>query len=174
MRPAEHPLALLLDADELGVWRERQGRDGLTVVFTNGCFDLLHAGHVHSLQEAARHGDRLLVAINSDRTVRELKGEGRPVVDEMARATMLRALRWVDAVTIFDDPSVFDTLIKTRPDVLAKGGEYTEDQIVGGRELSGWGGKLVRLPMVAGFGTTQILADIQQRDRTSGSGKAEP
>lgn len=162
--------APILDPADLAAWAQRQRDGGRSIVFTNGCFDLLHEGHVRSIREAAAHGDVLLVATNSDAAVRALKGEGRPVVGEMARAALLAALRWVDAVTIFDAPSVLDTIRTVRPDILAKGGEYDESKVVGAAEAREWGGRVVRLSMVDGVGTTQILSGI----RRSGGSASSP
>jgi D-beta-D-heptose 7-phosphate kinase/D-beta-D-heptose 1-phosphate adenosyltransferase len=150
-------LAPLLAAVELGGWALAHRAAGRAVVLTNGCFDLLHGGHVQSLLAAAALGDVLLVAINSDQSVRRIKGEGRPVQDEQTRALVLRALRAVSAVTIFDDSSSLPTILEVRPDVLAKGAEYATSEIVGGREVAAWGGRVVRLPMVAGAATTFLI-----------------
>jgi len=161
--------APLLAPGDLAAWADRHRAAGRTIVFTNGCFDLLHEGHVRSIREAATHGDVLLVATNSDASVRALKGEGRPVVGERARAALLAALRWVDAVTIFDAPSVLDTILAVRPHVLAKGGEYDESKVVGAAEARAWGGRVQRLSMVDGVGTTQILSGIRRSGGTSSS-----
>lgn len=150
-------LAPLLAPAQLRAWAATQRAAGRSVVFTNGCFDLLHGGHVQSLLAAAALGDLLLVAINSDQSVRRIKGETRPVQDEQTRALILRALRAVSAVTIFDDSSSLPTILEVRPDVLAKGAQYTTSEIVGSREVAAWGGRVVRLPMVAGAATTLLI-----------------
>ena len=131
---------------------------GQRVVLTNGCFDVLHIGHLTLLEEARRQGDRLIVAINSDRSVRQLKGPSRPVVGESARARIIAALRVVDAVLMFDDITPIDVITAIRPDVLVKGGDYTEDIIVGAREVKSWGGCVKIVPTVEGFSTTKLLA----------------
>ena len=160
-RPA---LAELVPADGLGAWAEAQRREGHSIVMTNGVYVLLHDGHLRSLIAASVEADLLLVAVNSDRSVRELKGPDRPLLSETARSDLLRALRVVDAVTIFDASSVLPTILEVRPDVIAKGGQYSEDEIVGSREVAQWGGRVVRLPMVDGVSTTELLDRIR-RDR---------
>jgi D-beta-D-heptose 7-phosphate kinase/D-beta-D-heptose 1-phosphate adenosyltransferase len=135
-------------------WRD----SGLTVVFTNGCFDLLHIGHVTLLDEARRHGDRLIVGINSDASVSKLKGPTRPVVPEKARAGVLAGLEAVDAVVVFDEPTPLQLMIALRPDVIVKGGDYIADQIVGATEVRSWGGRVKIVPFVGGFSTSALIA----------------
>ena len=130
---------------------------GKRLVFTNGVFDLLHVGHVRYLDQARGLGDALLVAINSDRTVRELKGPDRPVFDEAERAEILAALRCVDYVTIFDDVSPRTLIATLLPDVLVKGGDYDLDQIHGREEVEAAGGKVISLPFVSGASTTTLI-----------------
>ncbi len=154
--------AEILPREALAAWGERQRRDGRAVVFTNGCFDLLHRGHVESLAEAASHGDLLLVAINADASVRALKGEGRPIVPEGDRAAVLAALRAVDAVTIFAEPTPLATILLVRPAVIVKGAEYSEAEIVGAREVLSWGGRVVRVPMRPGRSTSGLIAQLKR------------
>jgi rfaE bifunctional protein nucleotidyltransferase chain/domain len=130
---------------------------GKTLVFTNGVFDLLHVGHVRYLAAARSLGDALVVAINSDRTVRELKGAGRPVTSELERAEVLSALRQVTYVTVFDDVSPRALIAELLPDVLVKGGDYGLDEIHGREEVEAAGGKVVSVPLVAGASTTSII-----------------
>ena len=130
---------------------------GRRLVFTNGVFDLLHVGHVRYLTQARALGDALVVAINSDRTVRELKGPDRPVFDEAERAEILAALRVVDYVTIFDDVSPRSLIAELLPDVLVKGGDYDLDQIHGREEVEAAGGKVISLPFVDGSSTTALI-----------------
>lgn len=158
------PLAELVAATDLAAWAGARRQEGRSIVMTNGVYDLLHDGHLRSLIAAAAEADLLLVAVNSDRSVRELKGPRRPVLSEAARSDLLRSLRVVDAVTIFDASSVLPTILEVRPDVIAKGGQYSEDEIVGSREVAQWGGRVVRLPMVDGVSTTELLDRIR-RDR---------
>ena len=145
-------LADLLLAHVAG-WRSR----GLRVVFTNGCFDLLHAGHISLLEQARGKGDRLIVAINSDSSVRRLKGAGRPLVRQDDRARILAALSAVDAVVVFAESTPLRLIEALRPDVLVKGGDYTEGEVVGAVEMRGWGGRVELVPLVPGCSTTSLI-----------------
>jgi D-beta-D-heptose 7-phosphate kinase/D-beta-D-heptose 1-phosphate adenosyltransferase len=133
-------------------------RRGERVVFTNGCFDWLHVGHVRSLEQARSLGDRLIVAVNSDASVRRLKGPGRPRVPARQRAEVLAALACVDWVVVFRADTPLRTIEALRPDVLAKGGDWKLDEIVGRAEVESWGGRVVRLREVPGIRTTTLLA----------------
>jgi D-glycero-beta-D-manno-heptose 1-phosphate adenylyltransferase len=128
------------------------------VVFTNGCFDILHVGHVRYLQEARALGDLLVMAVNTDRSVSALKGPSRPVNSEAARGEVLAALGCVDFVTLFDQPTPIDIIKHLRPDLLVKGGDWRPDQIVGSDFVATYGGKVQSLNFVDGFSTTQIIA----------------
>ena len=141
--------------------RGRLRAGGKRLVFTNGVFDLLHVGHVRYLAQARALGDALVVAVNSDRSVRELKGADRPLVSEHERAEILAALRAVDYVTIFDDISPRALIAKLLPDVLVKGGDYSLDQIHGREEVEAAGGRVVSLPFVPGASTTEIIDRIK-------------
>jgi D-beta-D-heptose 7-phosphate kinase/D-beta-D-heptose 1-phosphate adenosyltransferase len=134
-------------------WRSR----GLQLVLTNGCLDLLHIGHIALLEQARRLGDRLIVAVNSDKSVRRLKGPDRPLVQEQGRARILAALAAVDAVVVFDESTPLRLIEAIRPDVLVKGGDYTEDKVVGAAEVRGWGGRVELVPLVAGCSTTNLI-----------------
>ena len=144
--------------------RARLRAAGKRLVFTNGVFDLLHVGHVRYLAQARALGDALVVAINSDRTVRELKGDGRPIIDEKERAEILAALRQVTYVIIFDDVSPRELIAALLPDVLVKGGDYGLDEIHGREEVEAAGGKVVSLPFIEGASTTAIIERMKQRD----------
>ncbi len=133
---------------------------GKTIAFTNGCFDILHRGHIASLSDAAREADYLIVGLNSDASTRRLKGENRPVNDEGARATVLAALLMVDAVILFGEDTPLDLINAIRPDVLVKGGDYTLDQIVGAKEVMAAGGRVMINPILPGYSTTETLAKI--------------
>ncbi len=137
--------------------------EGKSLVFTNGVFDLLHVGHVRYLQQARALGDALVVAINSDRSVRELKGDGRPVIVEQERAEILAALRQVTYVTIFDDISPRTLIAKVLPDVLAKGGDYGLGEIHGREEVEAAGGRVVSLPFIEGASTSAIIDRMRKR-----------
>jgi D-beta-D-heptose 7-phosphate kinase/D-beta-D-heptose 1-phosphate adenosyltransferase len=130
---------------------------GERVVFTNGCFDLLHVGHVTYLERARRYGHRLVVGLNTDRSVRALKGPGRPLIGEGDRARVLAALASVDAVVLFDEDTPLALIEKLRPDVLAKGADYREEDVVGAREVKSWGGRVVLVPLVEDRSTTGII-----------------
>ena len=133
---------------------------GKTIAFSNGCFDILHAGHIASLSDAAREADFLIVGLNSDASTKWLKGPGRPINDQHARATVMAALLMVDAVTFFDEDTPLNLIEAIRPDVLVKGGDYTLEQIVGAIEVMSWGGRVVINPIIPGFSTTGILEEI--------------
>lgn len=140
----------------------REKRKGRLVVFTNGCFDLLHPGHIRGLEQARELGDVLIVGLNSDASVRQLKGEGRPVLPERERAEILAALGCVDAVVIFHELTPRETIAKLLPDVLVKGGDWPGDQIVGREEVEAAGGRVVSVPLVPGYSTTEILRKIRE------------
>jgi D-beta-D-heptose 7-phosphate kinase/D-beta-D-heptose 1-phosphate adenosyltransferase len=142
---------------KLAQWR----LTGKTIAFTNGCFDILHAGHIASLSEAAKHGDMLIIGLNADASVKDLKGEGRPVNNENARATVLSSLAMVDAVIIFSEPTPLNLILSIKPDALVKGGDYAIEAIAGAKEVLGWGGQVILNPVVEGFSTTSIINKIQ-------------
>jgi D-beta-D-heptose 7-phosphate kinase/D-beta-D-heptose 1-phosphate adenosyltransferase len=169
-----HPGTYVVHADELATaWRglphkvltreaarrrlAQARRHGRKVVFTNGCFDILHAGHLASLEGARRLGDILVVGLNSDASVRGLKGDSRPVIGQEDRASLLAGLACVDAVVIFDEPTPEALIRELEPDVLAKGGDYTTDQIAGADFVIARGGQVVTIPLVPGLSTTAIL-----------------
>jgi rfaE bifunctional protein nucleotidyltransferase chain/domain len=154
--------APIVPREALAEWGRRQREAGRAVVFTNGCFDLLHSGHVASLTAAAAAGDVLLVAVNDDASVRALKGAGRPLVPAEDRAAVLAALRPVGAVTIFPEPTPLETILLVKPTVLVKGAEYAEAEIVGAREVASWGGRIVRVAMRPGRSTSGLIAQIQR------------
>jgi rfaE bifunctional protein nucleotidyltransferase chain/domain len=139
----------------------RAHRGDQRVVFTNGCFDLLHPGHVHTLEAARALGDALVVGMNSDASVRELKGEGRPVVCERERVEILAALECVDAVVIFNESTPRETIAALLPDVLVKGGDWPGDQIIGREEVEAAGGQVVSVAVVPTYSTTAILQRIR-------------
>ena len=155
LQPGSHEKLLSLDLLLARVtdWRAR----GLQVAFTNGCFDLLHAGHITLLEQARRRADRLIVGLNSDRSVRRLKGLERPVVCEQDRARILAALQVVDAVVLFDENTPLQLIEALRPNVLVKGGDYREGEVAGAAEVRGWGGRIELVPLVAGCSTTTVI-----------------
>ena len=155
--------AKILSIDEMLAERERLRAAGVRLVFTNGVFDLLHVGHVRYLAQARALGDALVVAINSDRTVRELKGPGRPVFDQAERAEILAALRHVDYVVVFDDISPRSLIRELLPDVLVKGGDYQLNEIHGREEVEAAGGEVISLPFVPGASTTSVLQKMKRK-----------
>jgi D-beta-D-heptose 7-phosphate kinase/D-beta-D-heptose 1-phosphate adenosyltransferase len=153
---------VILGREELRRVREELRAAGRRLVFTNGCFDLLHVGHVRYLRSARALGDALLVAVNSDRSVRALKGAGRPVMSEGERAELLAALSSVDFVTVFDDESPRALIAELLPDVLAKGGDYALEEIHGREEVERAGGRVVALPFIEGASTTSIIERLRK------------
>jgi rfaE bifunctional protein nucleotidyltransferase chain/domain len=133
-----------------------------TYVFTNGCFDVIHPGHVALLRQARSLGHYLLVGINSDRSVRTLKGAGRPLQDEEARSVVLAALQDVDGVVVFDEDTPLELIRAVEPDVLVKGGDYTPDQVVGREEVERRGGRVVIVPLVPGHSSSAVVRKMQQ------------
>jgi D-beta-D-heptose 7-phosphate kinase/D-beta-D-heptose 1-phosphate adenosyltransferase len=152
----------ILTHEELMNERERLRRAGKKLVFTNGVFDILHVGHVRYLAQARELGDALVVAINSDASVRELKGEARPLVNQDERAEVLSALSSVDYVTVFDDISPRSLIAELLPDVLVKGGDYALDQIHGREEVEAAGGRVISLPFVEGNSTSEIIERMKR------------
>ena len=153
----------ILGIEEMLVERERLRDAGARLVFTNGVFDLLHVGHVRYLAQARGLGDALVVAINSDRTVRELKGPDRPIFDQSERAEILAALRYVDYVVVFDDVSPRSLISRLLPDLLVKGGDYQLDQIHGREEVEAAGGSVISLPFVIGASTTTLIERMKKQ-----------
>ncbi|HKQ51885.1 MAG TPA: D-glycero-beta-D-manno-heptose 1-phosphate adenylyltransferase [Pyrinomonadaceae bacterium] len=147
---------------ELREERERLRAAGKKLVFTNGCFDILHVGHVRYLAQARALGDALVVAVNSDRSVRELKGAGRPVMSAAERAELLAALESVDYVTVFDDASPRGLITEVLPDVLVKGGDYQLDEIHGREEVERAGGRVLSLPFIEGASTSSIIEKVRK------------
>jgi rfaE bifunctional protein nucleotidyltransferase chain/domain len=138
---------------------------GRRVVFTNGCFDLLHPGHVRYLERARALGDILVIAVNSDDSVRRLKGPGRPIIPESDRSEVVAALQCVDYVTIFTEDTPLEVIEQLRPDVLVKGGDWPKDQIVGRRSVEQRGGQVVTIEFEQGFSTTGIIERIRGTER---------
>ena len=135
--------------------------DGKKIVFTNGCFDILHRGHVTYLNEARKLGDALIVGLNADASVKRLKGPQRPINNELDRMFVMQNLRCVDAVEIFEEDTPLELIKLIRPKILVKGGDWKIDQIVGGREVISWGGEVLSLNFVNGYSTTSVINKIQ-------------
>lgn len=156
--PPRDPAGKIYDWSGASRWRASQrGR----VVFTNGVFDLLHPGHVDVLLGARRQGDSLIVALNSDDSVRRLKGPTRPIRREEERAYVLGAFEMVDCVVLFDQDTPLELIERLRPDVLVKGGDYNEDTIVGASQVRSWGGSVVVIPLTPGQSTTNIIRTLR-------------
>jgi D-beta-D-heptose 7-phosphate kinase/D-beta-D-heptose 1-phosphate adenosyltransferase len=136
--------------------------EGGKVVLTNGCFDLLHRGHLHLLREAEKLGDLLIVAVNSDRSVTKVKGPERPVLSEADRAELIAALEMVDYVVLFDEPDPYNVVKELRPNVLVKGGDWAKDKIIGAELVEEDGGKVVVVPYLEGHSTSQMIERIRQ------------
>ena len=136
-----------------------------TIAFTNGCFDILHEGHLFSLSEAAKEADYLVVGLNSNESVTKLKGKGRPVVDERSRALLLASLVMVDAVVIFEEDTPLELIKKIRPDILVKGGDYKPEQVAGSKEVNEYGGKVIIKPILQGFSTTSLINKVSASNK---------
>lgn len=155
---ASHKIKNAADmVDEIERWRSR----GLKIGFTNGCFDILHPGHISLIREARHHCDRLIVGLNSDASVKRLKGPERPVNDEASRALVLAALENVDGLVVFDEDTPLDVINRLRPDVLVKGADYTVEQVVGAPEVQSWGGAVVLAELKAGHSTTATIRKMR-------------
>jgi D-glycero-beta-D-manno-heptose 1-phosphate adenylyltransferase len=141
----------------VAAWRVK----GKTIAFTNGCFDILHEGHIFSFCQAAKEADILIVAVNTDASVKRLKGESRPINNENSRALMVAAMVMVDAVLLFDDDTPLAVIQALMPDVLVKGGDYTVETIVGAKEVIANGGRVVINPIVKGFSTTGMIEKMK-------------
>lgn len=163
-------MAKILDHGALIQECRRLRSEGKRLVFTNGCFDLLHPGHVRYLREARSLGDALVVALNSDRSVRVLKGEGRPILNERERAEVVAALQAVDYVIVFDEETPRELIAELLPDVLVKGGDWPLNQIVGREEVEAAGGRVVSLSYLGGSSTSDLIeriAKLEQRRNRS-------
>ncbi|MFP4686745.1 MAG: D-glycero-beta-D-manno-heptose 1-phosphate adenylyltransferase [bacterium] len=141
--------------------RQRRKKEGISVVFTNGCFDILHSGHLKLLSEARNQGDYLVVGLNSDSSLRRLKGEGRPVLPENERAQLLDAICWVDDVIIFEEDTPLNLIKELVPDVLVKGADYEKEDIVGAEFVEENGGRVYRVKLKKGKATTDIISKIR-------------
>jgi rfaE bifunctional protein nucleotidyltransferase chain/domain len=141
----------------LAQWRVKSDR----IVFTNGCFDILHVGHLHTLKEAIQLGDKLIVGLNSDASVSRLKGKERPIVNQLDRSEMLAALEMVDAVIIFEDDTPEGLIQMIKPDVLCKGGDWSIENIVGGDFVQSYGGQVVSIPFVQGYSSSSLINKIK-------------
>jgi rfaE bifunctional protein nucleotidyltransferase chain/domain len=155
----------ILTEESLSRFRSLMNHTGKKVVFTNGCFDILHQGHIQYLAAAADLGDVLIIGLNSDASVSRLKGSGRPINDQQSRSLVLASLRYVDGVVIFDEDTPAELIRKIKPEVLVKGGDYEADSIVGADTVKAYGGEVIILPFIEGFSTTGISEKILQQGK---------
>jgi D-beta-D-heptose 7-phosphate kinase/D-beta-D-heptose 1-phosphate adenosyltransferase len=162
----EHPARKYFTLEEVQQLVSRWRDLNLRIAFTNGCFDLLHPGHLSLLKQARASADRLVVGLNSDLSVRRLKGPGRPAQGEVARATVLASLKTVDAVIIFEDDTPLELITALRPDVLVKGADYAVQEVVGADQVQGWGGKVMLADLVPAQSTTNTIQRIAAVDRS--------
>lgn len=152
----------ILDRNTLKNELDPLRKNGKKIAFTNGCFDILHIGHIRYLREAKKTADILVLAINSDASVKKIKGEKRPLVPQEDRAEIMAALEFIDFVTIFDETTPLELINLLKPDVLIKGGDWAQDKVVGRDEIKKWGGKLTLIPEINGKSTTSIVDKIRQ------------
>ena len=136
--------------------------EGKTIVFTNGCFDILHVGHTRYLREARKQGDVLVLGLNSDKSVKSLKGEERPLIPEDERADVVASLESIDYVTIFDEPTPLELIEYLKPHVLVKGGDWEEEDVVGRESVERWGGRVAIIPEIKGSSTTNIIEKVKK------------
>jgi D-glycero-beta-D-manno-heptose 1-phosphate adenylyltransferase len=162
MKATKHIQQKILDAHQLQQELMRWRKFSKKIAFTNGCFDILHAGHIHSLMQAASFADMLIVGLNSDASTKRLKGDNRPINNEQNRALLLASLVMVDAVVLFDEDTPFELITSIMPDVLVKGGDYTVDTIVGAKEVIANGGTVEIIPLVEGLSTTSLIQKIER------------
>ena len=139
-------------------------QNGEKIVFTNGCFDLVHRGHIEILAKTADLGNRLIIGLNSDISIRELKGNNRPIIDEVSRTTLLAALEFVDAIVMFNDRTPLNLISTLAPDVLSKGGDYSIKDVVGHEVVIKNGGEVITIPLTDGFSTTNIVDKISKKN----------
>lgn len=154
----------LKSVGELSAIAAQARQNGKTVVFTNGCFDLLHRGHVHTLRQAKAHGDMLIVALNSDQSVKALKGPNRPIMSERDRVELIAALEMVDYVVVYDEPDPYKLIAAIKPNVLAKGGDWSGEKIIGADIVEQSGGRVAVIPYLQGFSTTEIIERIRNEN----------
>lgn len=154
----------LKNLDELAALAAQARQNGKSVVFTNGCFDILHRGHVHVLRQAKAAGDLLIVALNSDRSVQEIKGANRPVLPETDRIELIGAMEMVDYVIIFDEPDPYKLIAAIKPNVLVKGGDWSAEKIIGADVVEQAGGRVVVIPYLQGFSSSEIIERILNKN----------
>jgi D-beta-D-heptose 7-phosphate kinase/D-beta-D-heptose 1-phosphate adenosyltransferase len=151
----------IISIDKIASWANAKKIISKTIAFTNGCFDILHEGHIYSLSQAASQADFLVVGVNADASVRKLKGEHRPINNQHSRSLILASLLIVDAVVIFEEDTPLELIKKVLPDVLLKGGDYTIETVVGAKEVIANGGRIVINPLIENFSTTGIIEKVK-------------
>jgi len=151
----------IIERADIGKLSKAWKSDKHKQVFTNGCFDILHSGHIYLLYKAAALGDKLIIGLNSDASVSRLKGKLRPVNHWNSRAILLAAISCVDAVVVFDEDTPLKLIKNIRPDVLVKGGDYRENEVIGAKEVKSWNGNIAIIPFLEGYSTTNILKNNQ-------------
>jgi D-glycero-beta-D-manno-heptose 1-phosphate adenylyltransferase len=169
-----YSMGKIVSQQELIQIAARERGDGRRVVFTNGCFDLLHPGHVRCLAEARVLGDVLVVAVNSDRSVRGNKGQERPLVPQQDRAEVLAALSSVDYVTIFDEPTPRELIARVLPNILVKGADWPLDRVAGREEVEAAGGRVISIPLAPGYSTTNLLEKIRNAAAAPDNAASKP
>ncbi|MBN1183300.1 MAG: D-glycero-beta-D-manno-heptose 1-phosphate adenylyltransferase [Bacteroidales bacterium] len=157
MRQLEIIQSKILDSDQLKTWLAYWNFKNFKIVFTNGCFDILHLGHIEYLAKASDYGDVLIVGLNTDNSVKKLKGLNRPLLDQLSRATLLASLRMVDAVVLFDEDTPFELIRLVQPDVLVKGSDYKAEEVVGYDIVTAKGGEVKTVKLTEGYSTTGII-----------------
>jgi len=154
---------IFINAEAFELLLQQWKQEGCQLVFTNGCFDLVHRGHIDSLAKAAELGDRLIVGLNSDQSVKLLKGENRPLIDQQSRAVLLASMLMVDAVVLFDEETPYELIRSIQPDVLVKGSEYQIEEIAGSDIVLASGGRVERIDLTEGFSTSDLIQKIKDR-----------
>jgi len=152
----------ILNRQDLKKELDKLRAQGKKIAFTNGCFDILHVGHVRYLRDAGKTADILVLALNSDSSVRAIKGKKRPIVPEEERAEVLASLEFIDYITIFSEQTPLDLINYLKPDILIKGGDWPEEKVVGRDEVKKWGGRVIIIPEIAGKSTTNIVEKIKK------------
>lgn len=161
------------DYQDAFTWAEKRRDEGLKVVLTNGCFDVIHRGHIDLLEKAAGLGDVLVIALNADESVRRIKGKERPFMPAPDRAAILLALRWVDRVLVFEEDTPEKVIEGIKPDVLVKGAEYEEAEIVGAEFVRAYGGRVERIPMVEGESSSSYIEKLRNSAAVEGHNSTE-
>lgn len=162
MRTEEKILNKIIPSGEISGYINNWRKEGKSVVFTNGCFDILHRGHIELLLKASCAGDILIVGLNTDHSVKRLKGEHRPLNDEMSRALVLASLEFVDAIVLFDEDTPVELIQIIKPDILVKGGDYREEEIVGADFVKSYGGRIIVVALAEGYSTTLLEKKLRE------------